>query len=185
MPEKSKAFQFIKDLVSTIAILLIIIGVGIAATGCWPFMVAVESGSMQPNLMPGDVVFLMHPDRVGIVTWEEGKQSGYKSFGDYGDVIVYYPNGNGKPVIHRAIAFVNEGERIPTLTKGALTYSENTALTSGYITQGDANRVSDQLALMRISGEIQQVLPVQKEWIIGVAKFKIPLIGYFRLLIPI
>lgn len=135
--------------------------------------------------MPGDVVFLIHPDRVGIVTWEEGKRIGYKSFGDYGDVIVYYPNGDGKPIIHRVIAFVNEGERIPTLVKGELVYSENTAASSGYITQGDANRVSDQLAIMRISGESQAILPVQKEWIIGVAKFRIPLIGYFRLLIPI
>jgi len=28
-------------------------------------------------------------------------------------------------------------------------------------------------------------MPVQKDWIIGVAKFRIPLIGYFRLIIPI
>ncbi|MFN3384810.1 MAG: S26 family signal peptidase, partial [Archaeoglobaceae archaeon] len=72
MSEKSKAFQFIKDLVSTIAIVAIVVGIGVAVTGCWPFMVAVESGSMQPNLMPGDVVVLMHPSRVGVVTWEEG-----------------------------------------------------------------------------------------------------------------
>lgn len=166
-------------------ILVLIVGVGIAVTGCWPFMVAVESGSMEPNLMPGDVVFLMHPDRVGLVTWEEGKRIGYKSFGDYGDVIVYYPNGEGKPIIHRVIAFVNESERIPTLSKGVLTYSESVASISGYITQGDANRFSDQLALMKISGELRPVLPVQREWIVGVAKFRIPLIGYLRLIIPI
>lgn len=140
---------------------------------------------MQPNLMPGDVVVLMHPSRVGVVTWEEGKKIDYRSFGDYGDVIVYYPNGNGKPIIHRAIAFVNEGDRIPTLTKGVFTYSENVAQISGYVTQGDANRVSDQLALLRIGGEAQPVLPVKEEWIVGVAKFRIPLIGYFRLLLPI
>lgn len=185
MPEKSKAFQFIKDLVSTIATFLIVIGFGIAITGCWPFMVAVESGSMQPNLMPGDVVILMHPSRVGVVTWEEGKQSGYKSFGNYGDVIVYYPNGNGKPVIHRVIAFVNRGDNIPILSRDVLTYSDSFAQLSGYITQGDANRIPDQLALMRVSGETQQILPVQEDWIIGVAKLRIPFIGYLRLLIPI
>lgn len=135
--------------------------------------------------MPGDVVILFHPSRAGIVTWEEGKQSGYKSFGDYGDVIVYYPNGVGKPVIHRVVAYVEKGEKIPTLSKGTIIYSENVAPISGYVTQGDANRVSDQLAIMRISGEIQQVLPVQDEWIIGIAKLRIPIIGYLRLLIPI
>jgi len=172
-------------LVSTVIFLIAVVGVGIAITGCWPFMVAVESGSMQPNLMPGDVVILMHPSRVGLVTWEEGKERGYRSFGDYGDVIVYYPNGNGKPVIHRAIAYVEKGERIPILSKGELIYSENRAIISGYITQGDANRVPDQLALLRISDKTEQVMPVQEEWIVGVAKFRIPLIGYFRLLIPI
>ncbi len=165
--------------------LVAVIAIGIAVTGCWPFMVAVESGSMQPNLMPGDVVILMHPSRVGLVTWEEGKEKGYKSFGDYGDVIVYYPNGNGKPVIHRAIAYVEKGERIPILSKGELLYSENVAVISGYITQGDANRIPDQLALVKISGKTEQLMPVQKDWIIGVAKFRIPLIGYFRLIIPI
>ncbi|MCS7118882.1 MAG: S26 family signal peptidase [Archaeoglobaceae archaeon] len=185
MLNKSNAFKFIKDLVSTVAIVVLVVGAGIAITGCWPFMVAVESGSMQPNLMPGDVVILMHPSRVGLITWAEGRNNGYKSFGDYGDVIVYYPNGNGKPIIHRAIAFVEEGEKIPILSRGEFVYSENVAQISGYITQGDANRISDQLALLRISGKMESILPVQKEWIIGVAKFRIPLIGYFRLLIPV
>ncbi|MEM0351199.1 MAG: S26 family signal peptidase [Archaeoglobaceae archaeon] len=185
MSNNSKFLKFIKDLVSTVLIVVVIIAAGIAITGCWPFMVAVESGSMQPNLMPGDVVILMHPSRVGIVTWEDGKERGYRSFGDYGDVIVFYPNGNGKPIIHRAIAYVNEGERIPVLLKGELSYSDSIAKISGYITQGDANRISDQLALVRFPGGAERILPVKEEWIIGVAKFRIPLIGWLRLLIPI
>ena len=48
------------------------------------------------------------------------------------------------------------------------------APSDGYITQGDANPVPDQLA---------GVLPVKKDWIIGVAVFKIPYIGYVRVLI--
>lgn len=170
---------------STVAIVALVIGIGIAITGCWPFMVAVESGSMEPNLMPGDVVILMHPSRVGLITWTEGKERDYKSFGEYGDVIVYYPNGLGKPIIHRAIAYVEKGDRIPVLSGGKLSYSDTFAEIDGYITQGDANRVPDQLAVLRFSERTEKVLPVQKDWIVGVAKLRIPIIGYLRLLIPI
>lgn len=172
-------------MVSTVAIVFAIILGGIALTGSWPFMVAVESGSMEPNLMPGDVVILMHPSRVGLTTWEEGRISGYTSFGDYGDVIVYYPNGHGKAIIHRAIAYVNASENIPVLNKGKLSPTDEIAEVSGYITQGDANRIPDQLAIIRSSSGTEKILPVQEEWIVGVAKFRIPLIGYLRLLIPI
>ncbi|MDK2877010.1 MAG: signal peptidase [Archaeoglobaceae archaeon] len=172
-------------MVSTVALVGLIIVVGIAITGCWPFMVAVESGSMEPNLMPGDVVILMHPDRVGLKTWEEGKQTGYKSFGDYGDVIVYYPNGHGKAIIHRAIAYVNASDNIPILSGGKLSSTDEKAEISGYITQGDANRIPDQLALIRTPNGVEKIQPVQEDWIVGVAKLRIPLIGYLRLLIPI
>ncbi|MEM4155490.1 MAG: S26 family signal peptidase [Archaeoglobaceae archaeon] len=183
--EKAKIIEFIKDLVSTIAIVAVIILAGIAITGSWPFMVAVESGSMEPNLMPGDVVILMHPSRVGLTTWEEGKKIGYKSFGNYGDVIVYYPNGYGKAIIHRVIAYVNSSESIPILSGGKLSLTDEKAEISGYITQGDANRIPDQLAIIRSPNGAERILPVQEEWIVGVAKLRIPLIGYLRLLIPI
>lgn len=182
--ERAKVIEFIKDLVSTIAVVALVIILGIAITGSWPFMVAVESGSMEPNLMPGDVVILMHPSRVGLTTWEEGKKSGYMSFGNYGDVIVYYPNGHGKAIIHRAIAYVNASESIPILNSGRLVPSDEIAEISGYITQGDANRIPDQLAFLP-PYRAEKIQPVQEEWIVGVAKFRIPLIGYLRLLIPI
>ncbi|MCS7144313.1 MAG: S26 family signal peptidase [Archaeoglobaceae archaeon] len=183
--EKDKVIEFIKDLVSTVTIVAVIILGGIALTGSWPFMVAVESGSMEPNLMPGDVVILMHPSRVGLTTWEEGKEIGYMSFGNYGDVIVYYPNGYGKAIIHRAIAYVNASENIPVLSKGTLSPTDEVAGVSGYITQGDANRIPDQLAVIRSPSGGEKILPVQENWVVGVAKFRIPLVGYLRLLIPI
>ncbi len=180
MDKDSKLFQFIKDLVETVAVLAIIVGVGVAITGTWPFVVAVESGSMKPNLQPGDIVFLIGVERNGgVVTWLEGVEKNYKSFNNYGDVIIYRPNGDGKPIIHRAIAYVNAGDKIPVLVNGKLLYSDYIAESSGYITQGDnpyTNPIPDQLA---------NIEPVKKEWIIGVAKFRIPLIGYLRLLIPI
>ncbi len=169
----------LKDILSTILIVLIIVGIGIAITGTWPFMVAVQSGSMEPNLHKGDVVFLISSDRVRIITWAEGKEIGYKSFGDYGDVIVYYPNGDRTktPIIHRAIAYIRAGDRIPILHNGSLLPSKFIAKSDGYITQGDHNSIPDQLA------PNWRIEPVKKEWIIGVAKFRIPYVGWIRILI--
>ncbi len=176
--------SIVKDLISTAIIVGIIIGGGIAITGTWPFMVAVQSGSMEPHLHVGDVVILVSPKKVGIVTWEEGKKIGYKRFGDYGDVIVYYPNGDRSltPIIHRVIAWVHAGQRIPILDHKTdrIILSNVIARTSGYITEGDHNPLPDQLARLP-NGEI--VEPVKQSWIIGVAVFRIPYIGYLRILL--
>ena len=174
----------VTDIVSTLVIVAIIIGVGISLTGTWPFMVAVQSGSMEPHMHRGDVVFLVSPSKTKIITWVEGKKMGYKSFGDYGDVIVYYPNGDKSrtPIIHRVIAWVNAGERIPILHDGKLVMSNIVAETSGYITQGDHNQFPDQLG--RLPGSSERIKPVKASWIVGVAKFRIPFIGYVRLMFP-
>jgi len=173
-----------KDVVTTLITVAFIIGVGIALTGTWPFMVAVQSGSMEPHLHIGDVVILVSPSKTKIVTWVEGKRENYKSFGDYGDVIVYYPNGDRRvtPIIHRVIAWVNAGDRIPILdhTTGRLKLSNVVAKSSGYITQGDHNAFPDQLAELPNGERIQ---PVKDSWIVGVAKFRIPYVGYFRLIL--
>lgn len=189
MDTESKTYQLLKDVVSTLIIVAVVVGGGIAITGTWPFMVAVESGSMMPNLHPGDVVFLLSPSRTGgVVTWEEGVEKGYMSFGDYGDVIVYRPNGYGKPIIHRAIAYVHKGDRIPAIVDGKLVLTDQIAESDGYITQGDnvkTNKLPDQAVPAAFSPIGEKILPVKEEWIIGVAKFRIPYIGYVRLLIPI
>ncbi len=176
--------QVIKDLVTTVIVAGVIIGLGIALTGTWPFMVAVQSGSMEPHLHIGDVIILVSPSRTKIITWEEGKKIGYKMFGDYGDVIVYYPDGDHQltPIIHRVIAWVNKGDRIPMLDHDKLVLTKFIAPCSGYITQGDHNPIPDQVAELPNG---MRILPVKPSWIVGVAKFRIPYIGYLRLLIPI
>ncbi|MFC7166237.1 S26 family signal peptidase [Halospeciosus flavus] len=87
-------------------------------TGVWPPVAAIESGSMEPHLHPGDAVIVAEPDRfgpagvhdTGVVTYQRGQETGYTSVGAPGDVIVYYPNGEWKtPVIHRARFWVEEG----------------------------------------------------------------------------
>ena len=86
------------------------------ATGSFPPMVVVESGSMMHEdegslgaIDPGDLVLVMNPDRVDIVTFVEATEAGsdnfgYESHGMAGDVIIYRKNGGSDtPVIHRAL----------------------------------------------------------------------------------
>ena len=62
--------------------------------GTWPAVVTIESESMVPNMNVGDLVVVVQKDRFGdLQTWDDGVKSGYKKFGDYGDVIIYRPNG--------------------------------------------------------------------------------------------
>ena len=58
------------------------------ATGSFPPMVVVESGSMMHTeegsvgaIDPGDLVLVMNPDRVEIVTFVEATEEGNENFG--------------------------------------------------------------------------------------------------------
>jgi signal peptidase len=97
--------------------------------GTWPAVVTIESGSMIPNMNIGDLVVVVQKDRFSeLQTWDDGKVSGYKKFGDYGDVIIYRPNGitdmwasvgllplsKQHPIIHRAMTWIPAGDPIPT-----------------------------------------------------------------------
>jgi signal peptidase len=83
---------------------------------------------MIPNMNVGDLVVVVQKDRFGeLQTWDDGKISGYKKFGDYGDVIIYRPNGfsdfwasvgllpltKQHPIIHRAITWTEAGNPVP------------------------------------------------------------------------
>jgi signal peptidase I len=109
--------------VGTIAILLYLI------CGTWPAVVTIESESMVPNMNVGDLVVVVQKDRFGdLQTWDDGVKSGYKKFGDYGDVIIYRPNGitdmwasvgllpfsKQHPIIHRAMTWIPADDPVPT-----------------------------------------------------------------------
>lgn len=157
-----------KDLGTSIAIVAVIAVAAYGISGTWPVMVAVESGSMLPNMQMGDVVFLQGPSRADIITYQEGEIMGYKSFGEYGDVIVYKPNGinESMPIIHRIIYWIDGGEPMP---------NGRSAPHSGYITKGDNNPYYDQDT---------RIQPIKPEWVIGVARHRVPYIGYARLAFP-
>ncbi|MDH7594119.1 MAG: signal peptidase I [Methanomicrobiales archaeon] len=170
-------------IVSLVRDLLWVIGVvgGIALclfliSGTWPAMVTIESESMIPHMNVGDLVFVVEKDRFGtLVTREEGSNSGYEKFGDYGDVIVYRPNGRADlhPIIHRAMEWLDVGE-VEEMYPGLNMHE-------GYLTKGDNNRAPDQGSYFRGIGVIE---PVKGEWIVGKAFFAIPLLGYPALYLP-
>ena len=170
--EKNTWVSLGKDLLSVVAILIIFMVLSKLVFGLWTPMVAVESGSMEPHMQIGDIIFMKSIDRVNVITNEEGKKSGYTSFENYGNVILYHPYGQEgvTPIIHRAMYRVEAGE--PMWVGGP------PAPYSGYITKGDnvvTNKLFDQ------QGQISYDMPVKDEWIIGTAQYRIPYLGYIRL----
>lgn len=226
----------IKDIIFVIVVVGAISLLSQLALGLWTPMVAVESGSMVPNLNIGDIILVQGASRTTVIPWDEAEKINYTAFNQPGDVILYRPYGKesmnlldqfkaiigmapgrekATPIIHRALSYVETGE--PMWKDGPA------APFSGYITKGDHNDVIDQMAgqmfgmanmsyidshrdeIMDIGSDryldkntgliiyrtenetfvgegISYLTPVKQEWVIGVARAKIPLVGYVRLL---
>jgi len=227
---------FVKDIIFVVVVVGVISIISQLALGLWTPMVAVESGSMVPNLNIGDIIVVQGATRTEVIPWEDAEKSGYVAFNKPGDVILYRPygkeslnlldqlkmlvglspgNDKATPIIHRALKLVEKGD--PMWDGGPA------APFAGYITKGDHNEVIDQEAgqifgMANISylqshrdqitnlgsgvfldkrtgvviyqtangtfvGEgISYLTPVKEEWVIGVARAKIPIVGYVRLL---
>jgi len=160
--EKSSWISMIKDIGSSILIVGAIVLTAYLISGTWPVVVAVESSSMEPNILPGDLVFLQGPQRTEITTNDEEDKL---TFEKYGDVIVFNPDGDTKrtPIIHRAMYVIDEGDAMPSGLK---------APHEGYVTKGDNNNHPDQAGMLD---------PVKPEWVVGVARFRIPYVGHITL----
>jgi signal peptidase len=182
-------FRFAREILINLAIVALVGLLLFAVSGVWPPMVAVESGSMEPHMHRGDLVFVSEPGRFvppsadsnGVVTYREAISSGYKSFGAFGSVVVFdNPNRGGPPIIHRARFWVAEGENWYERANPAYMDADDCAELvncpaphAGYITKGDANHEYDQAS--GISG------PVRPAWITGVAQLRVPYLGWVRL----
>ncbi len=121
---------------------------------------------------PGDLIIVVAPHRTSIVTYEDGKMRDYVSFHEYGDVIKYRPNGlsSATPLIHRAMYWIEKGEEMP----GGMP-----APHAGYITKGDYNAGYDQQSLrVVVDQRVVMVEPVKPEWVIAMAKVRVPYLGY-------
>ena len=101
-----------KDIIISGVVVLIIFLSLYAYSQVWPPIVVIESGSMQHGsdshigtIDTGDIVLVKKvysPD--DIVSYVEGRMKGYRTYGDYGDVIIY--KWQGESIIHRAIAYL-------------------------------------------------------------------------------
>lgn len=167
--------SLVRDILSVIIIVAVIGGVLFGVSGTWPAIVAVESGSMVPNMNVGDLIFVVEENRFGpLMTSIEAEAAGVKSFNGYGDVIIYQPNGNSQvtPIIHRALTEINASSAEEMGFTGDAAHA-------GYITKGDHNPTIDQNFFFPNFREKTQ--PVKEEWIVGKALFSIPLVGYLPL----
>lgn len=107
-----------RDVAMALGLVLLVFLAAYVYTGNWPPVVVIESGSMEHpddestmrlgTIDTGDLVLAKAVnEREDIVTYLEGEQNDYKTYGDYGDVIIYDKNGQGgTPVIHRVMAWV-------------------------------------------------------------------------------
>ena len=189
--DREGPLMWIREMLSSVAIVLVIGLILFGVSGVWPPMVAVESGSMEPNMEVGDLVFVTEPGRlapdaatndVGVVTHEEGQRADYRTFGSYGSVVIYRPPGRtASPIIHRAMFHVEEGEnwydRADDEYHNAADCGDLTncpAPHDGFITLGDNNGAYDQANGL--------AAPVKPDWVTGVARVRVPYLGYVRLI---
>lgn len=109
-----KVFYELKGIIFAIIAVVIIIGALFVYSGIWPPLVVVESGSMEHSdttsyigiIDTGDMVLVQKATSYDQVsTYVESYGTGHKTFGDFGDVIIYQRYGSSQytPVIHRAI----------------------------------------------------------------------------------
>ncbi len=122
MDWKRELILFARDIGTAAAIMAIIFGILYAYSGVWPPIVVIESSSMQHGsysqlgiIDTGDIVLVKSTPADKVVTYVEARFShrDYKTYGDYGDVIIYNaPSGDS--IIHRAIlyAYYDDGWHI-------------------------------------------------------------------------
>jgi len=224
---------FFEPLVA-LAIIVVLLVALFAYTQNWPPVYVVESDSMQHGysdqvglINTGDLVLAQKVPLSEITPYVTGIQTGYSTYGEHGDVILYWPNGQGStPIIHRAILYLtwdpsgrsysapdlaglpcgNEPNAVYSYIAepGAPPDCRYTNLTgtldlyrigwqsvnisipmnpstlggqSGFLTMGDNNVASDQVAVPALS------TLVQSGWIVGVARGMVPWFGAIKLLL--
>ncbi len=170
--EKKKFLSKYKYDAALLLIICIMFGVFYVTFGAFVPIVVVVSESMDPHIQKGDMIFYNDISKVDKIETYDKQNS--INFEDYGDVIIYKPFGQEEvvPYVHRAMYHVNQGDEMWSGGKKAPH--------TGYITKGDnvdTNRMYDQ------QGSISKDTPIKRDWIIGIAKFRVPYIGYIRLML--
>jgi len=97
-----------------VAIIVVLLVSLYAYTQNWPPVYVVESGSMQHGsadvlgvINTGDLVLAQKIPSDQITSYVVGLHSGYSTYGELGDVLLYRADGQGStPIIHRAILYL-------------------------------------------------------------------------------
>ncbi len=200
MSSGSRVPPLVRDAAGSVALVVAVGLVLFGASGVWPPMVAVESGSMTPHVQKGDLVFVTAPDRWtasagagdgGVVTTREAERSAdaHRRFGAQGDVIVFSTPereaAGEAPIIHRARFRVERGENwygkanASSLPPGVDDCEELLSCPAphdGYVTKGDANAYYDQ------AGSLSAPV-VKSRWVRARAVARIPGLGWVRLVL--
>ena len=114
---------FLRDAAVAAAFVALVLLAMFAYTGLWPPLVVVESNSMMHSddnhssigaIDTGDLVLVKKVDSLSdIETYMDSQVSGHKTYGDYGDVVIYKRGGSdaSTPIIHRALIYleINSG----------------------------------------------------------------------------
>jgi signal peptidase I len=104
---------YFAPLVALAIVILLVVSL-FAFTQNWPPIYVVESESMQHGsadvlgvINTGDLVLAQKVPNATIQTYVVGHENGYSTYGEFGDVLLYAPNGvGGTPIIHRAILYL-------------------------------------------------------------------------------
>ena len=187
-------------------------------SGVNPPFTVVESQSMQHIddrselgiIDTGDMIYVQSPDKCDIVSYVDGYKTGYKTFGDYGSVIVYKRDG-GNPVIHRAIVYLEKngltwnieslqgydeslwninGTHVYTSVTGTLYMSFESdyrsytcSINLSTLTQSGYLTLGDNNTMFDQNSGIMTNRPISKEMIKSVASTEIPWLGCLKLLV--
>ncbi|MGB6501127.1 MAG: S26 family signal peptidase, partial [Thermoplasmata archaeon] len=105
---------YFEPLVALAIVVLMLVGL-FAFTQTWPPAYVVESGSMRHGvgdhvgeINAGDMVLAEKVSPSSIVPYVVGYRTGVSTYGEFGDVVLYHPNGNSgsTPIVHRSILYL-------------------------------------------------------------------------------
>ncbi len=208
-----------RDVLISVAVILALFLALYFYTQKYPPLVVVESGSMAHGeeselgvIDQGDLVLIKKVDSPkDLTTWGQGKKDDYKTYSDYGDVIIYFKNGHtdDTPIIHRAIAYIKFNETakddegntqryfdVPEFDIYHVTVIHINIVQrgrpvsivykpeqpfDGYITKGDNNGNADQGPTGLNDNQGKDVQQVKIDWVDGVARGEIPWYGLIKL----
>jgi signal peptidase I len=81
-------YQFLKDLIFSLAFVAAVALVLYLYAGTWSPVVSVDGTSMLDHMHAGDLVLVQGLDRGPVKTYEESVNTNYWQYGEPGDVIV-------------------------------------------------------------------------------------------------